>query len=109
MNIQLTPLTTRFVESMNAQSSAAFIACFNHDAIVEDEGHVHRGIAEIRAWIEKAFARYQPILEVTAATKLETGAIITGNLSGAFPGSPIVLNYHLTIMQDQITVLKCVA
>ncbi len=109
MNIQLTPLTTRFVESMNAQDSAAFVTCFNHDAIVEDEGHVHRGIAEIRAWIEKAFARYQPILEVTATTKLETGVIITGNLSGAFPGSPIVLSYHLTIMQDQITALKCVA
>lgn len=108
MNFQLTPLTTLFVESMNAQNSAAFITCFTPEAIVEDEGHTHRGIAEIQAWIEEAFAKYQPVLEVTAATNSETGAVITGTVSGTFPGSPIVLNYHLTIAQDQITALKCV-
>ncbi len=107
MNIQLTPLTTRFVESMNAQKSADFIACFTPDAIVEDEGHTHRGTAEIQVWIEEAFEKYQPVLEVTAATCSETGAVITGSVSGTFPGSPIVLHYHLTIAQDQITALKC--
>ncbi len=108
MNIQLTPLTSRFVESMNAQNSAVFITCFNADAIVEDEGHTHRGTAEIRSWIEEAFAKYQPVLEVTAATHSDDGAVITGIVSGTFPGSPIVLNYHLTIAQDQISALKCV-
>lgn len=108
MNIQLTPLTTRFVESMNTQDSAAFITCFAHEAIVEDEVHTHRGTAEITAWIEEAFAKYQPVLEVTAATHADSGAVITGSLSGTFPGSPIVLNYHLTLAQDQITALKCV-
>jgi len=109
MIIQLTPLTTRFVESMNAQNSAAFITCFSPDAIVEDEGHTHRGTAGIQAWIEEAFAKYQPVLEVTSATHSKTGAVITGTVSGTFPGSPILLNYHLTISQDQITALKCVA
>ena len=109
MNIQLTPLTSRFVESMNAQNSAAFITCFTPDAVVEDEGHTHRGTSEIRAWIEEAFAKYQPVLEVTSATQSDTGSVITGIVSGTFPGSPIVLNYHLTIAQDQITSLKCVA
>lgn len=108
MNTQLTPLTTRFVESMNAQNSAAFIPCFTSDAIVEDEGHTHRGTAEIQAWIEEAFVKYQPVLEVTAATHSETGAVITGTASGTFPCSPIVLNYHLTIAQNQIAALKCV-
>lgn len=109
MNLQLTPLTAKFVESMNAQNSAEFITCFSPDAIVEDEGHTHRGTAEIRAWIEEAFVKYQPVLEVTAATHSEIGAVITGIVSGTFPGSPIVLNYHLTLAQDQITALKCVA
>lgn len=109
MNIQLTPLTTRFVESMNAQNSAAFITCFTPDAIVEDEGHPHRGTAEIQAWIEEAFAKYQPVLEVASENETETGAVITGSVSGSFPGSPVVLNYHLTIAQDQITALKCEA
>lgn len=107
MNIPLTPLTTQFVESMNAQNSADFIICFSSDAVVEDEGHTHRGIAEIQAWIEEAFRTSQPFLEVTNAAFTETGAILTGNLSGSFPGSPIVLHYHLTIAEDLITGLKC--
>ena len=107
MNLSLTPLTTRFVESMNAQNSADFIACFAPDAVVEDEGHTHHGRAEIQAWIEAAFVAYQPLLEVTAARFEEAGAVLTGTVSGRFPGSPIVLNYHLTLTQDQITALKC--
>jgi len=109
MRTQLTPLTATFVESMNAHDSAAFITCFTPDAVAEDEGHTHRGCIEIQAWIEEAFAKYQPVLEVTAATHSESGAVITGIVSGTFPGSPIVLNYHLTIAQDQIVALKCVA
>jgi hypothetical protein len=107
MNIPLTPLTTRFVETMNAQNSADFITCFTPDAVVEDEGHTHRGAVEIQAWIDEAFRTSQPFLEVTSATFSDTGAVITGSLSGSFPGSPIVLHYHLTITQDQITALKC--
>jgi len=48
------------------------------------------------------------VLEVASMTNTETGAVITGPVSGSFPGSPVVLNYHLTIAQDQITALKCV-
>ena len=109
MNIPLTPLTARFVESMNAQNSAAFIACFTPDAVVEDEGHTFRGTAEIQAWIEEAFRKYRPFLEVTSVTISDTGMVITGTVSGSFPGSPIVLHYHLTITQDHISSLKCMS
>ena len=109
MNIQQNPLLTRFVESMNTHDSAAFIPCFAPEAVVEDEGHTHRGTSEIQAWIEEAFSKYQPVLEVASMTNTETGSVITGSVSGSFPGSPVVLNYHLTIVQDQITALKCVA
>lgn len=108
MKIQQHPLLARFVDSMNSHNSAAFIPCFAPEAIVEDEGHTHRGTAEIQVWIEQAFARYQPVLEVASVTETETGAVITGPVSGSFPGSPVVLNYLLTIAQDQITALKCV-
>lgn len=107
MNIPLTPLTTRFVESMNTQNSADFISCFSPDAVVEDEGQTYRSTAEIQAWIEEAFRKYQPILAVTQATFSNTGAVITGTVSGSFPGSPVMLHYHLTIVEDHISTLKC--
>lgn len=109
MNIQQNPLLACFVESMNAHDSAAFILCFAPEAVVEDEGRTHRGTSEIKAWIEEAFAKYQPVLEVASVSETETGAVITGPVSGTFSGSPVVLNYHLTLAQDQITALKCMA
>lgn len=103
----LTPLLARFVDSMNAHDSAAFIPCFTPDAVVEDEGRTHRGTREIKAWIEEAFQTSRPILEVTSVATTDTGALITGPVSGTFPGSPIVLHYHVTIANDKIAALRC--
>ena len=105
--LELTPLLTRFVDSMNTQDTATFVPCFAPDAVVEDEGHTYRGTAEIKAWIENAFAKYRPILDVTAATINDGSAVITGTVSGSFDGSPIVLNYHFTLAGDRISALRC--
>ncbi|MFZ4766872.1 MAG: nuclear transport factor 2 family protein [Roseimicrobium sp.] len=103
----LSPLLTRFVETMNAQDSDGFVACFAQDAEVQDEGRTHRGTVEIKAWIEGAFANYQPVLEVAEVSTTDTGAVISGPVSGSFPGSPVVLHYHLTLGDGLITALKC--
>lgn len=109
MNISLTPLLERFVTSMNAQDSAAFTHCFADSAIVQDEGHTHEGTAAINAWIEKAFTSYQPVLEVSNVQPTAGGTVLTGTVSGTFPGSPIVLHYHLSHDEHYITALKCEA
>jgi hypothetical protein len=33
--------------------------------------------------------------------------VITGPVFGTFPGSPVVLHYHLTLADDLIAALKC--
>lgn len=106
MNIPLTPLLARFVESMNAHDTAAYLPCFASDAVVEDEGHTYRGPAEIKGWIEAAFVKYCPVLAVTAVSYSETGAVLSGPVSGTFDGSPVVLHYHLGLMDNRITWLK---
>jgi hypothetical protein len=105
--IELPPLLSRFVESMNHQDSTGFVACFAADAIVEDEGNTHRGLEEIKTWIEAAFTNYRPLLEVTGIVPAHGGSVITGFVSGTFPGSPIELHYHLTHDEDRITALRC--
>lgn len=105
--INIPPLLTRFVESMNHQDTAAFLACFADDAIVEDEGKTHRGLDEIKTWIETAFVESRPWLEVTSFNPTATGSVITGIVSGTFPGSPVELHYHLIHDADQITGLRC--
>lgn len=58
MNIQLTLFLARFVEYMNSHDSASFITCFAPESVVEDEDHIHRGMAEIKMWIDESFAKY---------------------------------------------------
>lgn len=103
----LTPLCATFVETMNRHDVNAFVALFSSDAAVDDEGATHHGHVQIRAWIENAFARYQPILEVTGAEADEKTATITGPVSGTFDGSPVLLHYHLTFRDGKIATLEC--
>ncbi len=103
----LPPLLSRFVDAMNHQDATAFLACFAAGAIVEDEGRTHRGLDEIKSWIEAAFVESRPWLEVTDFNPTDSGSIITGIVSGTFPGSPVVLHYHLTHDSDRITALRC--
>lgn len=105
--IQLPPLLARFVESMNRQDSATFLICFADGAVVEDEGQTHRGLDEIQSWIETAFAETRPVLDVTAYEPAEAGDVMTGKVSGDFPGSPVQLHYHLTHDSLRITALRC--
>lgn len=105
--IDLPPLLSRFVTGMNQQDTTAFLACFAAGAVVEDEGKAHRGLDEIKVWIRNAFVEARPWLEVTNFNPTDAGSAITGIVSGTFPGSPVVLHYHLTHDADQITALRC--
>ena len=106
MSTTLTPLLASYVASMNANDSAAFSANFATDAIVHDEGHEHRGIAAIKAWIEEAHRKYQPTLEVTGVTESGGETVLTGLVSGTFDGSPLELHHHLTIESNRIIALS---
>ncbi len=105
----LSPALARFVETTNAHDSDGFVACFAEGAEVRDEGRVRRGTAEIKAWIEGAFANYRPLLEVTDVAATDSGAVSSGPVSGTFLGSPVVLHYHLTLADGLIMALRCVA
>ena len=91
---------------MNANDSTAFTANFATDAIVQDEGREHRGIDAIRAWIEEAHRKYQPVLEVTRVTENGPETVLTGIVSGNFDGSPLELHHHLTIADGKIAALS---
>eukprot|EP01031_Cornospumella_fuschlensis_P019550 gene19550-23953_t len=91
---ELTPLLSRYVDSMNAHDSALFVTCFAADAVVEDEEHTHRGPTEIKTWIEAAFVKYRPQFEVREIGATESGVALTGLVSGTFDGSPAMLKHE---------------
>ncbi|MCF8453631.1 MAG: nuclear transport factor 2 family protein [Pedobacter sp.] len=91
-------------KAQNSSDSVAYSNCFSESAIVFDEGKTHKGRIEIEQWIKKANEEYQ-----TAMKPLEyslTDQILKAEVSGNFPGSPIVLAYHFELKDGLIQSLK---
>lgn len=109
MSAKLSPLLESYLTSMNAHDSTAFVALFAPDAVVEDEGHQHRGSAAIKTWIEAAWKKYQPVMETRNVTEENGETILTGLVSGTFDGSPVELHHHMVISNGRIASLKITA
>jgi hypothetical protein len=109
--LSLLPLPAAYVLHMNAQEYDAFAELFAPDAVVQDEGHEHHGPAAIRAWIEEAHRKYQPMFEPNSYKEEDGGAVcvISGIVSGNFEGSPLELNHRLEIADGKIAGLRITA
>lgn len=94
------------VKAQNNFDSTAYANCFTETAVVFDEGKTHNGRKEIENWIEKANKEYQATMKpLEYSENIQT---LKAEISGNFPGSPIVLSYLLDIQNEQIQSLKIV-
>lgn len=94
------------VSAQNSFDSAAYAQCFTNTAIVFDEGKNHTGTAAIQQWIDKANKEYQATMKpVEYSTSNET---LKAEISGTFPGSPLVLTYQFQLSNGKIQSLKIV-
>lgn len=92
------------VEAQNNFDSKAYTNCFSQTAVVFDEGKTHQGQQEIEKWIDKANKEYQATMKPLEYS--ETNQTLKAQISGSFPGSPIVLTYKFEISDQQIQSLK---
>jgi len=79
-------------KAQNNFDSVAYSNCFSESAVVFDEGKTHKGRIEIQKWIEKANEEYQAAMKPLEYSAKE--GTCKSEVSGNFPGSPIVLAYH---------------
>ena len=79
-------------KAQNNFDSVAYSNCFSETAVVFDEGKTHNGRTEIQQWIKKANEEYQAVMKPLEYSPKEE--ILKAEVSGNFPGSPIVLSYH---------------
>ncbi len=95
------------IKAQNSFDSVAYAKCFSETAVVYDEGKTHKGRKEIELWIADANARYEATMQpVGFEEKGGAESILKAETSGNFPGSPVVLSYHLTIADGLIQSLK---
>ena len=104
--MELPKLVKRFIETQNNYDSIAYAECFRETAIVHDEGKTHTGKEEIRQWIQEANEKYQSVMKPLKYEETGSNVTLTAEVSGTFPGSPIVLKFHLGLKNDLIDSLK---
>ena len=104
--MNLPKIVSELVKTQNAFDSVAYANCFSESAVVFDEGKTHKGRKEIEHGIAKANKQYEATMEPLSFEETKTESILKVKTSGKFPGSPIVLSYHLEIANELIQSLK---
>lgn len=104
MNPDLPPVIAAFFEATNTRQFAGFLSLFTADGHVNDEANDYHG-AGIAAWIEQATAETKPVVEVVEVSGDGGQRVVTADVSGNFPGSPVQLRYFFTLEDDKIATL----
>ena len=106
MTTTLARPVARYIAGANAQDIQAVTACFAEDAVVHDEGRSREGISAIREWAEEVSKRYHPSVEVIRVEAMDGKTVLSGRVSGNFPGSPVELRYVFTLDGGKIARLE---
>jgi hypothetical protein len=106
MSIKLPKPLEFYFASANAHDTSAIDGCFAANAIVRDEGRAIQGIAAIKAWRVETGAKYHHSVEPLAVSKRDGKVVVTGKVSGNFPGSPTTLDHIFEIEGGKIVSLE---
>lgn len=104
--MKLPKVISNLVAAQNRFDSTAYADCFSETAIVHDEGEFHKGKTAIAHWIAEANEKYQATMTAVDFKDNGATAVLAAEVSGTFPGSPIVLKYQLEMSNDLIQSLK---
>jgi replication fork clamp-binding protein CrfC len=104
MNLQ--KVIASLIEAQNSHDSQAYVECFSETAIVHDEGKTHKGKAEIRQWIERSDNEYHAKLKPLNYEETKAESLLTAEVSGNFPGSPAILQFHFGLENGLISLLS---
>jgi hypothetical protein len=88
--------------------SEAVARCFAENAVVNDEGHTHNGLAAIKQWKAGASTKYTYTSEPFASDQKGGKIVITSRLVGNFPGSPVNLRFFFGLEGDKIVSLEII-
>jgi SnoaL-like domain len=105
-NISIPPPFATYAKAVNNRDAATMYTCFSANAIVTDEGHVYNNLEAIRQWCIQTLNQYQFTIDVTGVLVEGKETIVTADVSGSFPGSPVTLRFFLSIENDKIATLN---
>lgn len=109
MSINLPEPVENYIRRSNAHDADGVADCFSADAQVRDEGHIHRGRDAIRAWAGATSASYAATNTAIACETTAAGCVVTSEVAGNFPGSPLQITFAFKLGADAIDDLEITA
>jgi hypothetical protein len=104
MPIDMPEPLTRYFEHDAQRDVDGIVALFADDAIVTDEGETRQGVAEIRAWQLGPASAYTYRTKIRDTEQLGPDRyLVTGRLTGNFPGGTAELTWDFTIAGNTIS------
>lgn len=104
--MNLPKVISDLLEAQANFDSTAYANCFSETAVVFDEGKTHNGRIEIERWIAHSNETYKSIMKPLAYDQAGDIGILSADVSGTFPGSPLTLKFHFEIHNELIQSLK---
>jgi hypothetical protein len=96
-----------FIEATNKHNLEELLAAIAETAIVNDEGHEYRGIAEIKKWSNEKVIGANVTLEPIKVVERSGNTIVTMKIDGSFDKTglpdPFVMDFHFTIDSNKIS------
>ena len=106
MKPNLPEIIERFFACENAGNAEALAACFTATASVLDEARTHQGRDAIRQWMAEAKARYHHTATPLGAQARDGCTVVTAEVAGTFPGSPIQIAHAFRLRGGLIASLE---
>src|ERR1700694_2892761 len=105
MPIKLPRIISRYVDASNKHDVNSILSCFSDGARVQDEGEALHGKKAIEGWITKTIEKDDFQLKPLDGQNGDGEVVVAMEVSGTFDGSPVSVEYHFTIENDEISAL----
>jgi hypothetical protein len=103
--MNLPTIIRSYIDASNAHDVPSILACFADDGVVRDENETHRGKVDIERWLLTTIEKYKFQFRPLSSQEHDNETLVSVEISGTFPGSPISLDYHFAVANDKITSL----
>jgi hypothetical protein len=98
-----------YLQAKRDYDTDALLATLAADAVITDEGVEYRGPEAIRAWNERASKAAQATYYARDVTDKGDEIVVTVEVAGNFPNSPVTLQFHATLRGNKIASMTMVA
>jgi hypothetical protein len=106
MAVKLPTIIKKYIDAGNKHDVETSLSCFSEGAIVHDEGKELRGKKAIEGWLVKTIEKYKFQFKPLNVDDNNAEIVVEVEVSGTFDGSPVSLEYHFTLANDEILSLK---